>query len=107
MFKRYFLVELFGTNGVKSVRSNTVLVTKKMTPPIEIAYQNLFDAGFNSVNVLSVCRISKRTADFIKDHINSKEKTSQKVVNDMTAKISEYIQSTKSQSPDGPTVSTV
>ena len=107
MFRRFYLVELFGTNGLKSVRSNTVLATRRLTPPIEVAYKNLFDAGFNSVNVLCVCRISKKTADFIRDHINSKEKTSPKVVEDVLKKVEGVMQSTKTTNVNGPTVPTV
>lgn len=72
MFEKYFLVELFGTNGVKSSRSNGVLTTKKRFPPIEVAYENMIKAGFTSVNVLSVTRINKKTADYIKSHINQR-----------------------------------
>lgn len=70
MFKRYFLVELVAYNNVKSVRSNCVIEGWKL-PPLELVFKNCVNIGYPSVNILSVTRISKKTAREIKNHINS------------------------------------
>lgn len=95
MFKKYYLVELFGTNGTKSARSNTVLTTRGMFPPLEMAYQNMIDSGFVSVNVLSVARISKKTADYIKNHMNSRERYDNKAVGELVRQVENSMNSMK------------
>lgn len=69
--KKYYLVELSGLNSVKSVRSNCVLTVGLFKlPPLEMAIQTLVDEGYSTVNVLSVTRINKKTAEYMKGRIN-------------------------------------
>lgn len=69
--KKYYLVELSGCNSVTAVRSNCVLTVGWFKlPPLEAAIQNLVDDGYPTVNILSVTRINKKTAQYIKNRIN-------------------------------------
>lgn len=43
-------------------------------PPLDLVYKNCIDLGYPSLNILSVTRINKKSAEMIKKHINSSEK---------------------------------
>ena len=75
MFKNYYLVEITASNKVQSIRSNCVLTTWKwQKPPLELAYQNCIELGYSVINVLSVNKVSKKTANWLKEYINRKPK---------------------------------
>lgn len=71
MFKKYFLVEMMASNKVKGIRSNCVMTTWFwQRPPLELAYQNCIELGYSVINILSVTRVSKKTADWLKKYVN-------------------------------------
>lgn len=71
MFNTYYLVELSAMNPSKAVRSNCVLTTHWFQkPPIEIAFENFRQSGYLTINVMSCTKISKKTADYLKEYIN-------------------------------------
>ena len=96
MFKRYWLVELYASNPVKSVRSNCVLEGGMFSlPPLHLVYENCLNLGYPSINVLSVTRIGKKSADMIKKHINGTEKYQNQLIKEVADKFNEL----KGQTP--------
>lgn len=68
---KYYLVELSAMNSVKSIRSNCILKAKWFQkPPLEKAFRVCVDNGYSTVNVLSVTRVSKKTAVALTEHIH-------------------------------------
>lgn len=73
MFNKYYLVELTAYNQTKTIRSNCVLKSKLFQkPPLQYIFENCKTNGYPSVNILSVTQVNKKTAEYLKDHINSK-----------------------------------
>ena len=71
MFNSYYLVELTASNQIQSIRSNCVLITHWFCkPPIQNAYQTCIDSGYSQISILSVTKINRKTADWMKDYIN-------------------------------------
>ena len=90
MFRRYYLVELVAYNNVKSIRSNCIIKGWKY-PPLELVFQNCVNIGYPSINILSVTRISKKTAEALKDHINGVEHYNNKVVEETVKKVEQKV----------------
>lgn len=75
MFKKFYLVELTASNKVQSIRSNCVLTSWFwQKPPLELAYQNCVELGYSVINILSVTRVGRKTADWLKKYINREVK---------------------------------
>lgn len=73
MFNKYYLVELTAYNQIKTIRSNCVLKSKVFQkPPLQYIFESCKANGYPSVNILSVTQVNKKTAEYLKDHINSR-----------------------------------
>ena len=58
-------------------------------PPLDLVYKNCVEIGYPSLNILSVTRISKKSAKVIKEHINGKETYNSKATEELVKKVSE------------------
>lgn len=93
MFKHYYLVELIAYNPSKSMRSNCVLESRGRFPSLEDVVGNCITIGYPSVNILSVTRVNKKTAEFLKNHINGKVSLNPSAVGEISKKVALWAES--------------
>lgn len=102
MFDKYYLVEMSAMSQFKSIRSNCIMSTKWFQrPPLEKAFDTCIESGCTVVNVLSVTRVSKKTALRLKELINKGYTTKETVKSTDASEIVKMVSSLSSEESDG------